>query len=110
MSLERMEDPPWRCRLEEQGQVGNEQERDDHEDEDEAVVPTDDRISDMDEGSEPAEQVEDELEGENEGMKEAAGEFTDELTDDGGSDAMLSDEEIDAMEEAIEEREDESNK
>jgi DNA-directed RNA polymerase subunit beta len=82
----------------------------DHEDESETVVPEADRISDMEEGHESDEQVEDEVEGENTGMKEAAEEFTDELTDDGGSDAVLTEEEIDAMEEAVEEREDESNK
>ena len=79
-------------------------------DEDEVVVPESDRISDMDEGEEASAEIEDELEGDNPGAKEAIEEFEDELTDDGGTDAILSDEEIDALEEAIEDAEDELNK
>ncbi|MBN2307256.1 DNA-directed RNA polymerase subunit beta [Candidatus Peregrinibacteria bacterium] len=82
----------------------------DHEQESEAVIPEDDRISDLDEGREAEGEVQDEIEGDNTGMKEAAEELTDELTDDEGSDAVLSEEEIDKMEEVIEEREDKSNK
>jgi DNA-directed RNA polymerase subunit beta len=82
----------------------------DHEDDDQAVIPEADRISDLDEGREPDKQVKDEVEGENKGMKEAAEELTDELTDDGGSDAVLPDKEIDALEEAVEKREDADNK
>ncbi|MBU0705695.1 DNA-directed RNA polymerase subunit beta [Patescibacteria group bacterium] len=82
----------------------------DHEDEAEAVIPDVDRISDLDEGHEPDAQVEDEVEGENTGMKEAIEAFEDELIDDGGSDAMISDEEIDNLEEAVEKRKGKENK
>jgi len=82
----------------------------DHEDESEMVIPDTDRISDLDSGRESDKKVEDEVEGENTGMKEAAEELTDELTDDGGSDAVLSEEEIDVMEDAVEKREDKDNK
>lgn len=82
----------------------------DHEDESKAVIPDADRISDLDEGHEPDKKVEDEVAGENVGMKEAAEELMDELTDDGGSDAVVSEKEIDAMEEAVEKREDKKNK
>jgi DNA-directed RNA polymerase subunit beta len=82
----------------------------DHEDSDEVVIPADDRISDLDgETKESDEDVGDELEGENKGMKEAIEEFEDESMDDAGPEGMMSEEEIDSLEEAIEEGENEKN-
>ena len=74
----------------------------DHEDDDQAVIPDTDKISDLDKGKESDDQLEDELEGENLGKKEAIEELEDELTDDGGSDAVVSDDDIEAIEDAVE--------
>ena len=82
----------------------------DHDDsEDEVAVVPADRISDLDEGQEPIGDVEDEIEGENMGMKEAIEEYEDELMEDEGPEGMMTEEEIDALEEAIEEGEDAKN-
>ncbi len=74
------------------------------------VIPEADRISDLDKGHEPDKQVKDEIEGENTGKKEAIEELEDELTDDGGSDAVVSEKEIDSIEDAIENKEKAKNK
>ena len=82
----------------------------DHEDEEEMVIPDIDRISDLDAAPESDEDIRDEIEGKNKGMKEAIEEFEDELTEDEGSEGILSDEEIDALEETIEDEEKSSHK
>ncbi len=74
----------------------------DHEDDDQAIIPDADKISDLKEGQESEKQIEAEIEGKNTGKKEAIEELEDELTDDGGSDAVVSDKEIDAIEDAVE--------
>ncbi|MFH0837683.1 MAG: DNA-directed RNA polymerase subunit beta [Patescibacteria group bacterium] len=82
----------------------------DHADEDEAVIPDTDRISDLDASHEPDDQVEDEIVGEKSGVKGVIEELEDETMDDAGPEGVISEEEIDALEEAVEEDEDTSNK
>ncbi len=74
------------------------------------VIPEADRISDLSAGHEADKKVTDEIEGENTGMKEAIEELEDELTDDGGSDAVVSEKEIDALENTIEDKASAKNK
>ena len=81
----------------------------DTEDVDGPVIPAADRISDLDEGKEGAKDVEKELEGDNLGEKDVVEELEMESMDDAGPEGMLSHDEIEALEEAAIEEEQEKN-